>query len=55
MNFKPFLKRCMTPVTILVIPHSRSKLLKIKVSLAGLYACIALSIVGAVYVSYLSG
>ena len=40
----------MTPVTILVVPHSRSKLFKIKVSLVGLCACIALSIVGAVYV-----
>jgi len=50
MNFKPFLKRCRTPVTIMIVPHSRSSLLKIKVSLAGLLACLALSVVGAIYV-----
>jgi murein DD-endopeptidase MepM/ murein hydrolase activator NlpD len=50
MKFKPFLKRCMTPVTIMVVPHARSNLFKVKVSLAGLIACLALSFVGAVYV-----
>ena len=50
MKFKPFFKRCMTPVTIMVVPHARSNLLKIRVSLAGLIACLALSFVGAIYV-----
>ena len=50
MKFKPFLKRCMTSVTIMVVPHARSNLFKIRVSLAGLIACLALSCVGAVYV-----
>ena len=50
MNFKPFLKRCRTPVTIMIVPHARSNLFKIKVSLAGLVACLALSVVGAVYI-----
>ena len=50
MKLKPFLKRCMTPVTIMVVPHARSNLLKIKISLAGLIACLVLSCVGAVYV-----
>jgi murein DD-endopeptidase MepM/ murein hydrolase activator NlpD len=50
MNFKPFLKRCRTPVTIMIVPHARSNLFKIKVSLAGLAACLVLSVVGAVYV-----
>jgi murein DD-endopeptidase MepM/ murein hydrolase activator NlpD len=50
MKLKPFLKRCMTPVTIMIVPHARSNLFKIKVSLAGLIACLALSCVGAVYV-----
>jgi murein DD-endopeptidase MepM/ murein hydrolase activator NlpD len=40
----------MTPVTIMVVPHARSNLLKIKISLAGLIACLVLSCVGAVYV-----
>jgi len=50
MKLKPFLKRCMTPVTIMVVPHTRSNLFKVRVSLAGLVTCIALSFVGAVYV-----
>jgi len=50
MKLKPFFKRCMTPVTIMVVPHARSNLLKIRVSLAGLIACLALSFVGAIYV-----
>lgn len=50
MKLKPFLKRCMTPVTIMIVPHARSNLFKIRVSLAGLIACLALSCVGAVYV-----
>jgi murein DD-endopeptidase MepM/ murein hydrolase activator NlpD len=50
MKFKPFLKRCMTPVTIMIVPHARSNLFKVKVSLAGLIACIALSFVGAAFV-----
>ena len=49
MNFKPFFKRCLTPITIMVVPHSRSKLFKINVSLVVLSGCIVLSIVGAVY------
>ncbi len=50
MKLKPFLKRCMTPVTIMIVPHTRSNLLKIKVSLAGLVVCLMLSCVGAIYV-----
>jgi murein DD-endopeptidase MepM/ murein hydrolase activator NlpD len=50
MKFKPFLKRCMTPVTIMIVPHARSNLFKIRVSLVGLIACLALSFVGAAYV-----
>lgn len=50
MKLKPFLKRCMTPVTIMIVPHTRSNLFKVRVSLAGLVTCVALSVVGAVYV-----
>ena len=50
MKLKPFIKRCMTPVTIMIVPHARSNLFKIRISLAGLIACLALSCVGAVYV-----
>ncbi len=49
MKLKPFLKRCMTPVTIMIVPHTRSNLFKVRVSLAGLVTCVALSVVGAVY------
>jgi murein DD-endopeptidase MepM/ murein hydrolase activator NlpD len=40
----------MTPVTIMIVPHARSNLFKVKVSLTGLIACLALSLVGAVYI-----
>jgi len=40
----------MTPVTIIIVPHARSNLFKVKVSLTGLIACLALSFVGAVYI-----
>jgi murein DD-endopeptidase MepM/ murein hydrolase activator NlpD len=50
MKYKPFIKRCMTPVTIMIVPHALSNLFKIRVPMAGLVACLALSFVGAVYV-----
>jgi murein DD-endopeptidase MepM/ murein hydrolase activator NlpD len=50
MKYKHFIKRCMTPVTIMIVPHARSNLFKIRVPMAGLVACLALSFVGAVYV-----
>ncbi|HVN95244.1 MAG TPA: M23 family metallopeptidase [Syntrophorhabdaceae bacterium] len=50
MNYRPFLKRCMTPVTIMVVPHSRTRPFKLKVSLIGLAVCCLLSITGAIYV-----
>ncbi len=40
----------MTSVTIMVVPHARSRLFKIRVPLAGLITCIALSFMGAIYV-----
>ena len=50
MKLKTFMKRCMTSVTIMIVPHARLNLFKIRVPLAGLVACLALSFVGAVYV-----
>jgi len=49
MKLKRFKKRCMTSVTILVVPHSKSQPLKLRLPVAGLLACIALAVIGAVY------
>jgi murein DD-endopeptidase MepM/ murein hydrolase activator NlpD len=49
MELKRLKKRCMTSVTILVVPHSRSKPLKLRLPVVGLLACMALAVVGAVY------
>lgn len=49
MKLKRLKKRCMTSVTILVVPHSKSQPLKLRLPVAGLLACIALAVIGAVY------
>lgn len=49
-KLKLFLKKSFTWVTIMVVPHSKLKPLKIKVSLIGLFSCLLLSIIGAGYI-----
>ncbi|OPY01274.1 MAG: Murein DD-endopeptidase MepM [Syntrophorhabdus sp. PtaB.Bin184] len=51
MKLKRLKKRCMTSVTILVVPHSKSQPLKLRLPVAGLVACMALAVVGAVYIT----
>ncbi|MDD3845973.1 MAG: peptidoglycan DD-metalloendopeptidase family protein [Syntrophorhabdaceae bacterium] len=51
MKLKRLKKRCMTSVTILVVPHSKSQPLKLRLPVAGLLACMVLAVVGAVYVA----
>ncbi len=50
MNFSRFTKRCLTSVTILVVPHTKSQPLKLRLPIAGLLGCIALAVIGAVYI-----
>jgi murein DD-endopeptidase MepM/ murein hydrolase activator NlpD len=49
-KIKLFLRRSFTSVTIMIVPHSKLKPLKINVSLIGLFSCLLLSIIGAGYV-----
>lgn len=49
MNFSRFMKRCMTSVTILVVPHTKSQPLKVRLPIAGLLACMAFAVIGAAY------
>jgi murein DD-endopeptidase MepM/ murein hydrolase activator NlpD len=49
-KFKDFLSKSFTSVTIMVIPHSKQKPLRLRVSAIGLVSCLMLSVVGAGYV-----
>ena len=49
-KLRAYLKQSFTSVTIMVIPHSRQKPLRLKVSALGLFCCICLVFVGAGYV-----
>jgi murein DD-endopeptidase MepM/ murein hydrolase activator NlpD len=49
-KIKSFLKQSLTSITIMVIPHSRLRPLRMKVSAIGLITCLALSIIGAGYI-----
>jgi len=49
-RFKDFLSKSFTSVTIMVIPHSKQKPLRMRVSAIGLVSCLLLSLVGAGYV-----
>ena len=51
MKLKRLKKKYMTSVTILVVPHSKSQPLKLRLPVAGLLACMALAVVGAVYIT----
>ncbi len=50
-NLKPFLKRCLTPITILIVPHSKSQPFRVKVSFITLLACGFLCLTGAGYLT----
>jgi murein DD-endopeptidase MepM/ murein hydrolase activator NlpD len=47
---KSFLKKSLTSVTIMVVPHSKLKPMRINVSVLGLASCFFLCVVGACYV-----
>ncbi len=49
-KIKFYLKKCFTAVTIMVVPHSKTKPIKIKISIAGLISCFILAVVGAAYI-----
>ncbi len=49
-KFKDFLSKSFTSVTIMVIPHSKQKPLRLRVSAIGLISCLILSVIGAGYV-----
>lgn len=50
-NLKPLLKKCFTPITILIVPHSKLQPLRIKVSFVALLACGFLCLIGAAYLT----
>lgn len=47
---RKFLKRMFTPVTIMMVPHSRTRPLRIRVPFAGIALSVALFLVGTAYV-----
>lgn len=49
-KIKLFFKKSFTTVTIMVVPHSKLKPLRISVPLIGLFSCLILSVVGAGYI-----
>jgi murein DD-endopeptidase MepM/ murein hydrolase activator NlpD len=49
-RIKSYLRRSLTSVTIMVVPHSRTKPLRLNVSVIGLVLCFLLCLVGAGYV-----
>ncbi len=49
-KLEDFARKAFTSVTIMVIPHSKVRPLRIKISAVGLFGCFLLSIVGACYV-----
>lgn len=49
-KLKLFLKKSFTSITIMVVPHTKLKPLKIKVSMIGLFSCLLLTVIGAVYI-----
>jgi murein DD-endopeptidase MepM/ murein hydrolase activator NlpD len=49
-KLKLFFRKSFTSVTIMVVPHSKLKPLKIKISLIGLLSCLLFSIIGAGYI-----
>lgn len=48
-NLKPLLKKWFTPITILIIPHSKSQPLRVKVSFIKILVCGFLCLTGAGY------
>jgi murein DD-endopeptidase MepM/ murein hydrolase activator NlpD len=49
-KLKLFLKKGFTAVTIMVVPHSKAKPVKIRVSVIGILSCFLLAVVGAAYI-----
>lgn len=49
-SLKCFLKKIFTPVTIMVVPHSRAKPFGLRVSCVGIFLSILMSLVGTAYV-----
>lgn len=53
-GIRKWLKRTSTPVTIMLVPHSRSRCISVKVPVAGIAASGLMFLVGVVYVAVLS-
>ncbi len=49
-ELKHFLKQSFTSVTIMIVPHSKVKPLRIRVPVIGLFCCLLLSVVGGTYI-----
>jgi murein DD-endopeptidase MepM/ murein hydrolase activator NlpD len=49
-KLKHWLKQSFTSVTIMIIPHSKVKPLRIRVSVMGLFCCLFLAVVGGTYI-----
>jgi hypothetical protein len=49
-----FLKRILTPVTILLVPHSRTRSVSIRVPVVAVAASVCLSLIGTVFVVFVS-
>ena len=53
-RFRRFVKMIFIPVTLMLVPHSRTKPFRIRIPLAGIFASVLLLIVGAAYVASVS-
>jgi murein DD-endopeptidase MepM/ murein hydrolase activator NlpD len=49
-KIKLFLRKSFTSITIMVVPHSRQRPLKIRISAIGLLSCLILCVIGAGYI-----
>jgi murein DD-endopeptidase MepM/ murein hydrolase activator NlpD len=49
-KLRDFFGKGFTTVTIMVIPHSKQKPIRVRVSAIGLFSCLLLSVIGATYV-----
>lgn len=53
-KLRPFLKKCATPITIMLVPHSRSNAIRFKLPFLALAGTLLFSVVGAIYTVSLS-
>jgi len=53
-RLKKFLKLIVTPITIMMVPHSRTKTLSIRVPFVGIALCVLMFLVGTAYIGAVS-